>query len=117
MTMILLALAIPLVLAVLFWPGVVALLGVAALYLNFSGVATTIYGVPALVAAGSFILLIAPFVVRILIRREPVILDRPLLLMGAFLGAVLLSFFVVEDFGIALRWVATFLVEGLLVYF
>jgi hypothetical protein len=98
-------------------PQVVALLGVCAIYMNVAGVAVTAHGMPRLVAAATFLLLLGPWLVRTLVRREGMIVDRPLLLMVAFLGAVLLSFFAVKDYDVAIDWVQTFLVEGLLVYF
>jgi putative inorganic carbon (hco3(-)) transporter len=114
--MVLTILALVLAAATLLAPEVVALVGIAALYLNLPGIAVTLHGVPSVAAAASVLLLAAPLVVRVL-RREPVTVDRPLLLLFAFLGAVLLSTFVVEDVPEAVRWLTTFLIEGLLLYF
>ena len=101
---------------VLIAPEVVALLGLAALYVNLPGIAVTLYGAPAILAGAVVLLLLGPLVVRFM-HREPVVVDRPLLLLLAFFGAVLLSTFVVEDVPEATKWLTTFLVEGLLLYF
>ena len=97
-------------------PEVVALLGLAALYLNLPGIAVSLHGVPSFLAGAVVLLLAGPLVVRLL-RREPVVVDRSLLLLFAFLGAVLLSTFVVQDVPEATRWLTTFLVEGVLLFF
>lgn len=97
-------------------PEVAALLGLAAMYLNLPGIAAGVHGVPAALAGMGFLLLLGPLAIRFL-KREPVVLDLPSLLLSAFLGAVLLSMFVVEDVPEATRWVTTFLVEGVLLYF
>lgn len=97
-------------------PGAVALLGLAAVYLNLPGIAVGVHGVPSVLAGAAILLLAGPLAVRLL-RREPVVLDKPLLLLFAFLGAVLLSTFVVEDRVEAARWLTTFLIEGVLLYF
>ena len=101
----------------LFAPQVVALLGLAAFYLNLPGIAVTVHGVPSALAAAAFLLFLAPFLVRVLLGREAVIVDRPLVLIVAFLGAVLLSTFLVQDRPASNTWLTTFLVEGLLMYF
>lgn len=97
-------------------PEVVSLVGLAALYLNLPGIAVSQHGVPAFLAGASILLLLGPLAVRLL-RREPVTVDRPLLLLLAFSAAVLVSTFVVEDVAEATRWLTTFLLEGLLLYF
>lgn len=116
MTVLIGALALLAALAALVVPEVAALLGLAALYLNLPGIAVSQYGVPPIAASAAILLLLAPLVVRLL-RREPMVADRPLLLVFAFLGAVLLSTFVVEDLSEAAKWLLTFVTEGLLVYF
>lgn len=109
-------LALALAAGALIAPEVIALLGLAALYLNLPGIAVSVHGVPSLLAGGAVLLLAAPLGVRLL-RREPVIVDRPLLLLLGFLAAVLASTFVAEDMPEAVRWLTTFLIEGLLLYF
>jgi hypothetical protein len=101
----------------LFTPELVTLIGISALYLNLPGIATTVYGLPKLLAAAVYLLLAVPVLVRLLLRREAVRVDRPLLLIVAFFGASLLSFFVVEDLEAATMWLTDFLVEGLVLYF
>jgi hypothetical protein len=54
--------------------------------------------------------------VQIFLLRRGWIIDRPFLLMLAFLGTVLLSSLVARDPGIAFAWVGTYAVEGLLLY-
>src|SRR5204862_3671336 len=77
----------------------------------------TVYKLPLLVGGSVFLLLLAPLLSRVLLRHERVRMDVPLLLAVAYLGAVLISFYVAKDLDAALSWVTTFLVEGLLMYF
>ncbi len=98
-------------------PELVTLLGISAFYLNVPGIAVTVHGIRPVLAAAAFLLLVGPLVVRLLMRRENVLVDRPLLLIVAFLGALMLSLFAVKDLEAATKWVTTFLVEGLLMYF
>lgn len=109
-------LAIGVAAATLMAPELVALLGLAVLYLNLPGIAVSLHGVPALAAGASILLLVGPLLVRLL-RGEAVIVDRPFLLLLGFLAAVLASTFVVQDLEEANRWLLTFLTEGLLLYF
>ena len=97
-------------------PEVAALLGLAAFYLNLPGIAVTVHGLPSLLAGAAFLLLLVPFVVR-LARREPIVADRPLLLLFILLAVVLMSTFAVQDLPAATVWVTTFLTEGMLMYF
>ncbi|HYM82212.1 MAG TPA: O-antigen ligase family protein [Candidatus Limnocylindria bacterium] len=100
-----------------FSPEMATLLGIAAIYLNLPGIAVKLHDLPPTLAASTSLLLLAPFLVRVLLRRETLRLDVPFLLILAFLGAVLLSLFGIEDEAAATRWVTTFLTEGLVVYF
>ena len=97
-------------------PEIVALLGLAAFYLNLPGIAVLIHDLPSLLAGAAFLLLIGPFAVR-LAKHEPVVADRPFLLLVVFLAFVLMSTFAVQDLSAATGWVATFLMEGVLMYF
>jgi putative inorganic carbon (HCO3(-)) transporter len=101
---------------ILIAPEIVALLGLAALYLNLPGIAVSQHGIPTVLAGAAVLLLVGPLAVRIL-RREPVVVDRSLLFLFAFVGAVLLSTFVVQDVPEAARWLTAFLIEGVLLYF
>ncbi len=65
-------------------------------------------------AASGFVAI--PAFVQVFLLRKGWILDRPLLLMLAFLGALLLSSLVARDHAIAFAWVGTYVVEGLLLY-
>jgi hypothetical protein len=113
----LLVMAIALIALTFVSPEAVALLGISVLYLNLPGIAVTVHHLPSVVAASALLLLVAPLLVRILLGGEAVLVDRPLLLIVAFLGAVLLSLFAVQDQAAASAWLVTFLVEGLLLYF
>lgn len=87
------------------------------LYTNFPVVAVqqgiipqaAIFLVPAL--------LLAAFVHQIVIRRRPIVLDRTLLAMTAFLAVLLLSSFAAEGQPLAVTRIGTFLGEGVLIYF
>src|SRR5207249_10289887 len=90
----------------LFAPAIVALLGVSVLYLNLPGIAVTVHGLPPILAGSAYALLLMPLLVRLLLRREPALLDAPLLLIVAYLAAVLVSMFVSQDLTVAANWVA-----------
>lgn len=97
-------------------PEVAALLGLAILYLNLPDIAVTFHGMSASWAGAAILVLVVALAVR-MARREPVMADRPLLLQFALLGIVLLSTFGVQDFPVAISWITTFLLEGILLYF
>ena len=101
----------------LFVPDTVTLFGISALYMNLPGIAVNLYRMPVLLAGSAFLLLLMPFLSRYLLRRDPIIVDYPLLLIVAFLGAVLVSFLVVKDYQAAFGWLGTFMAEGLMMYF
>jgi putative inorganic carbon (HCO3(-)) transporter len=96
-------------------PETASLVGLATLYLNLPAIAISKHGVPSLAAGAAILLLLAPFVIRLL-RREPIVIDRTQIFLFAFFGAVLLSTFAVQDVPDALSWLQTFVTEGLLLY-
>jgi putative inorganic carbon (HCO3(-)) transporter len=94
--------------------GVVAF--VIALFANVGALAGRFVGQPEAVGAALCGLAAVPVFMAIVVRRDGALLDASWLLMLGFLGAILLSTFGARDPGIAGQWIATFVVEGLLVY-
>jgi putative inorganic carbon (HCO3(-)) transporter len=109
-------LAVAMATVTLITPEITALLGLAVFYLNLPGIAVTVHGASSVLAGAAFLLLVGPLAVR-LARHEPVVADRPLLLLFVLLAIVLMSTFAVQDLQAATGWVTTFLTEGLLMYF
>jgi putative inorganic carbon (hco3(-)) transporter len=102
--------------AMLVRPDLATLLVVLLLYLNVPAILTQRHGVPE-AAAGAFIVLLgAPLLHLVIVKRRGLKADTTLLLMFALLGALLLSSLWALDKGIALARVRGYLMEGLLLY-
>lgn len=87
------------------------------LYTNLPVVAAQLGTVPRAVAVVVPGLLVAAVVHRTVIRRRPLVLDRTLFVMTAFLAVLLLSSFSAVGQRVAVDRIAVFLGEGILVYF
>ncbi|MGH2569604.1 MAG: O-antigen ligase family protein [bacterium] len=74
-------------------------------------------GSPMVVGAVLTGLLAVPVFVHVFVGRQPWVIDYPFLLMIAFGGASLASTLVAKDVELALEWVLTFALEGLILYF
>jgi O-antigen ligase len=94
---------------------------VVILYTNLAVLAGRMVGAPmvggAIAAAITIALVGIPVLVHVLVRRRGLVLDKPLLLMLGFMAALCISTFVSRDPRTAWAWLATYLVEGLLLYF
>ncbi len=99
------------------WPELGTLLGFLALYTNAPAVAVHFHGSPNAVAVSFLPLFGVPLFYYILYRREKLILDRTFRLMLALLLATTVSACFSKGLGIALEWILTFAVEGLVLYF
>ncbi len=104
---------IALVLVVLQRPDAATVLVLFAIYSNAAVVAVRFQNVPAILAAGLPIALLAPLAYHVLLRRKPLVLTPTLPWMLAFLLAQLLSTATARNSGAALPEVANFVVEGL----
>lgn len=98
------------------YPRVGAVLFIALAFANVPVLVGRAVGDPWVAGAVASVLVALPAFVQIYVLKRGWILDRPLLLMFAFLGALLLSTLVARDYGIAGAWIGTFVVEGLLMY-
>lgn len=61
-------------------------------------------------------LVATPAVVQLLVRRKGLVLDAPALAMFGLLGASLVSTFAARDAPTALAWIATYALEGIVLY-
>ncbi len=85
-------------------------------YTNLPAIASQLHGVPQSIAAAAIVLIAVPFGLYVFLRRQRLVLDIPFALMIVFLVAAVLSTYVARDRGVALRWIWTYLSEGLLLY-
>ncbi len=99
------------------WPDLATLAVFFILYANLAVVASKFHGVPQ-VFAGSFLLLLClPLVNYLLIRRQKIIIDRPLRWMFGFLLVALTSALFAADWSESASWIGTYLLEGVVLYF
>jgi putative inorganic carbon (hco3(-)) transporter len=97
-------------------PELATLATVFLLYINFPAILTKQHGIPASVA-GSFILLLGiPLMYFLVLRREPLRVDRTFLLMVGLLTAYMVSSLVAVDLAVAKAITLEFVMEGLLLY-
>jgi putative inorganic carbon (hco3(-)) transporter len=117
---ILLALGIPLflgVLALMFaWSEVGTLLVICAIYANLPVLAVQLHGASPLVASVVVLLLAVPLVRHLIIGRERLIIDQPLLLILAFVMVAGVSAFFAQDKRLALERIGIYVQEGLVLY-
>ncbi len=107
---------IAMTLAMLVWPETATLTFILALYLNAPVVAISFYGVPSVVAAGSFLLLALPLT-GYLLRRQPIVIAPALPLMLLLLAVAIVSAVQSRSIGDAMSWISVYLTEGLLLFF
>ncbi|MEZ4731269.1 MAG: O-antigen ligase family protein [Caldilineaceae bacterium] len=106
--------------ALLTWPETATLLVIFILYTNAAANAVEFHGVPYLVGASFPALLLLPLTTYLVIRRAPIVIDTPFLLLVAFWGVQVASILFVERtdrVGEATGRILTFLVEGVGIYF
>ncbi len=98
------------------WPEVGTLTVIFVLYTNIAVVATTIHGVPHVVASLFPLVLVVPLVSYLVFKGERLIIDQPFVLIVVFLAVLLASSLFAKDLKIAIEWIMKFLVEGLVLY-
>lgn len=98
-------------------PAVGTILFLALAYANVPVLLGQLVGNAWLVGAAASGLIVLPAFLQVFVLRRGWLLDKPLLLMALFLAALLLSSFRARDVTIALQWIATYVVEGLVLYF
>lgn len=98
------------------WPEAATLIVIFVLYTNVAVVAKFVHGVPHLVASSFSLLLVVPLASYLVVKREKVIIDQPLLLIFGFLAVVLASSLFAKDMNIAIDWIIDFLLEGVALY-
>ena len=105
-----------LIIGLLARPRVATLLFMTALYLNLPVIASTLYGVPPLLAAGFVSLLGIPFA-GYLLRGSAIRTPPAFTLMIGLLGTALLSALQSRDPSLGIDWIGVYAGEGLLLVF
>jgi len=98
------------------WPEVATLAVIFVLYSNGAALAVQSYGVPKFAAAGFTLILAIPLFNSLILRRERLRIDWVLSMMLVFLLALLASSLAAKDHAIAADRIATFALEGLVLY-
>ncbi len=98
-------------------PEIATLLVLFLLYTNIPVLIKQNYNLPEFIAASFILLLALPLANYILIKRQKLIIDYPLLLMLLFLVVVILSSFFAKDRTLAFKWILNYMFEGLILYF
>lgn len=86
------------------------------LYTNIPAVAYQFHGIPRPIAALFIVLLGLPFIHYVVLRREPVRYDAVLVVMIAFMAAMVVSSFWAKGPEIAAGRIFSFAIEGILLY-
>jgi len=84
---------------------------------NLAVIAYKFHHVPKIAVGLTFLLIFIPFLVEIFIRRRTLCVDHAFFLLLFFFFILFVSMFNAKDYGIALDWILTFIVEGLIIYF
>jgi hypothetical protein len=98
------------------WPEVATLMVIFVLYSNGAALAVQSYGVPKFAAAGFTLILAIPLFNYLILRRERLRIDWVLSMMLVFLLALLVSSLAARDHAIAADRIATFVLEGVVLY-
>ena len=110
-------LVIPVVVALLGMPELAVPVAVFLLYINAPVVATRFHGVPSVINLIIPILLLIPLVHRVVLRREPLVVNAVLGLMLLYLAVSALSAVLSNDVATAFESVNGYVLEGLVIYF
>lgn len=102
--------------AVLRWPELGALLATGILYLNLLPILMR-HGVPSMIVAAAAALIVPALVKHWIVDRKGIVVDRPLLIMPIFLATTMVSSIAVPMMDAALRWLARYVAEGIVIYF
>lgn len=100
----------------LVWPEIATLAVILVLYSNGAALAVMNYGVPKFAAAGFTLLLAIPLFNYLIVRREKLRIDWVLRMMLVFLLVLLASSLSAKDPALAADRIATFVLEGLVLY-
>ncbi|MCC6169008.1 MAG: O-antigen ligase family protein [Caldilineaceae bacterium] len=98
------------------YPAMTTLVVLFVLYANLPVVAIHSYGVPEMVAASFFLLLALPFLYYITVARRPLVVNRTVVLMAAYLSVLFLSAVTSGNVEASIDRVLSFVVEGLVLY-
>jgi putative inorganic carbon (HCO3(-)) transporter len=99
----------------LLWPQLATIVVVLLLYTNVPVLATQ-HGVPFVVASSFLALLGIPLLRHVLVHREPLRVDSPLLLMAVLLVVMLVSALGAKGPEAATDYVVTYVLEGIVLY-
>jgi len=100
----------------LIWPEIATLAVILVLYSNGAALAVLNYGVPKFAAAGFTLLLAIPLFNYLIVRREKLRIDWVLRMLLVFLLVLLASSLSAKDPALAADRIATFVLEGLVLY-
>jgi O-antigen ligase len=99
------------------WPEASTLTVIFILYTNMAKVAVDFHGVPFLLGASFFLLLVIPLFFQVVMRREKIIVQPVLVLLILFVLVQLIGVFFARHPDIAAKVVFTSLTEGILLFF
>ena len=98
-------------------PDIATITVVFVIYADLAAVAVRSHGVPKIAAVSFFALLLLPVAYYVMARRERLRADTTLGLMFAYLGILLASAIFARNLSISLQAIASFVTEGLAIYF
>lgn len=98
-------------------PEIATLYVIALLFTNIPALASQFHGVPKMVAGTFTLLLCIPLGVYIFARREKLKFDFIMILITLFLTVSIISSLFAIDKDIAIGWIVTLILEGLVLYF
>lgn len=102
------------------WPEIATLMVIAILYTNAAANAVEFHGVPYMVGASFPALLLLPLATYLIVRRAPLVIDTPFIVLVLFWGVQVASILFVERLdrvGEGTGRILTFLMEGVGIYF
>ena len=105
------------VLVLLLWPNLGTYMGLFIIHTNLSVIAYQFHGVPQIAAGATWLVIGVPFLVYIFIFKQKVMLDYTLFIMLFLLASVLMSYFGAINKAMALDWIFTYFIEGIVLYF
>ena len=111
------AAAVPLAIALVAWPNAATLAVIFILYSNAAVVAVKFHGLPFIVGALVPMLLAAPLIYYVVVRRQSLIVDRVLPLILLFLVIQLVAAIFSSDPDFSISKLLTFTTEGVCLYF
>jgi O-antigen ligase len=110
-------LALPLIVATLYWPDMATLLTIFILYSNVAVIAVKFHNVPYAIGAAFPLLLAAPLTAYLILRREKLVITSALPYMLLFLFVQFLGTLFTRNINEAFTELTAFIIEGLAIYF